>query len=378
MPTHYNFLPATLKHCNSIGYFVEFYALNNEQTHLKRQVVKLNKLRERYNSLTDFKRQAAIICQDINTKLAGGWSPFMETSNARYYTPLLPLLDDYIAEKSRELRSSTITSYRSFCKMFGEWLAANHPTIRSGHFTRIYAVMYMDFFYQKKITPRTYNNQIKQGRALFSWLVEKCYAKENPFALIKTKKETQKRRVLIPADTRQKIRAYFEKENPYFIAVMQLVFNSLIRPKEIVYLKMKNLDLDHRCINIPSEVAKTHYARIATLSPELLAWFSLPEYQKARPGDFLFGNGYAPSARQIASARFRKDWDKMRKALKLPEEMQLYSLRDTGINTLLKNGVDTLTVMQHADHHDLSITTRYANHADPNLIKKIYENAPTF
>ncbi len=39
---------------------------------------------------------------------------------------------------------------------------------------------------------------------------------------------------------------------------------------------------------------------------------------------------------------------------------------------------DTLTVMQHADHHDLSMTTRYANHADPMLIKTICENAPNF
>ena len=39
---------------------------------------------------------------------------------------------------------------------------------------------------------------------------------------------------------------------------------------------------------------------------------------------------------------------------------------------------DPLTVMQHADHHDLSMTTRYANHADPKLIEKISENAPNF
>ena len=58
--------------------------------------------------------------------------------------------------------------------------------------------------------------------------------------------------------------------------------------------------------------------------------------------------------------------------------MQLYSLRDTGINNMLKSGIDPLTVMQHADHHDLAMTTRYANHADPNLIKKIAENAPKF
>lgn len=68
----------------------------------------------------------------------------------------------------------------------------------------------------------------------------------------------------------------------------------------------------------------------------------------------------------------------MRKELVLPQEMQLYSLRDTGINNMLKAGIDPLTVMQAADHHDLSMTTRYANHADPNLMRTLQEQAPDF
>jgi len=58
--------------------------------------------------------------------------------------------------------------------------------------------------------------------------------------------------------------------------------------------------------------------------------------------------------------------------------MQLYSFRDTGIYEMLKSGIDNLTVMQHADHSSLDITTIYANHADNQLISKIYEKAPKF
>ena len=58
--------------------------------------------------------------------------------------------------------------------------------------------------------------------------------------------------------------------------------------------------------------------------------------------------------------------------------MQLYSLRDTGINGMLKAGIDPLSVMQAADHSDLSMTTRYANHAAPELFRKLNEKAPSF
>ena len=68
----------------------------------------------------------------------------------------------------------------------------------------------------------------------------------------------------------------------------------------------------------------------------------------------------------------------MRIELGFSANMQLYSLRDTGINEMIKGGIDPLTVMQHADHHDLTMTTRYANHVDPHLIEVVSTKAPEF
>ncbi len=93
---------------------------------------------------------------------------------------------------------------------------------------------------------------------------------------------------------------------------------------------------------------------------------------------YLFGPELIPDKISCGEARFRKEWMKIRRDLKLPNEMQLYSLRDTGIFELLKSGVDSLFVMQHAGHRDLSMTTRYANHQDVHLTEKIYKNAVEF
>ena len=95
--------------------------------------------------------------------------------------------------------------------------------------------------------------------------------------------------------------------------------------------------------------------------------------------DYLIGSkDYASGKKPLPHSRFSKDWVRMRKELRLPEAMQLYSLRDTGINEMIKSGIDPLTVMQHADHHDLSMTTRYANHVDPRLVETISKRAPVF
>ena len=68
----------------------------------------------------------------------------------------------------------------------------------------------------------------------------------------------------------------------------------------------------------------------------------------------------------------------MREALGLLETYQLYSLRDSGINGMLKANVNDLDVMQAAGHSDLKMTTRYANHVDSNLINRLNEQAPDF
>ena len=75
---------------------------------------------------------------------------------------------------------------------------------------------------------------------------------------------------------------------------------------------------------------------------------------------------------------FTHQWIKMRDELQLPKEYQLYSLRDTGINEMLEQGIPALDVMQAAGHSDLAMTTRYANHKNPELINKLNSHAPGF
>lgn len=370
------FQPATLIH-NCDGWYVEYYAVCDDV--LKRQRIYLNRIRQKYARLTDFKHHAQAIVCELNVKLAGGWTPFGESTSVRLYVPLTEAIDAYIDEKRQELRPDTLRSYSSICHTLQRWLESALPQCKCGHFNRLHAIRYLeDYAVKRDVNPRSWNNQLKGCRALFSWLLQKCYIKENPFETIKPKREPPKHRVLIPVDVRERIAAYYEQHNPYMLTVCELVFTSLIRPKEIGNIRIGDINLEERYIRISPENAKTHNERFCALSPQLIERLRPISEQQLPSSYYLFGEKYAPAKVKIAAARFRKDWDKMRTALKLPQEMQLYSLRDTGINNMLKAGIDPLTVMQHADHHDLTMTTRYANHADPKLIDKISGEAPRF
>ncbi len=372
-----NYVPAVLRHQPSHGWSIEYYVLDGAGN-MRRMVIRMNALRKRFQRVAEFKTHCNQVICNINVKLAGGWTPFGEQQNTRLFTPIQDVLDDYIYEKSSELRPDSVINYKSFSKVLKEWLSENYPQAPCSSFNKVLAVRFMDYIHYKKgLSGRSYNNRLKQARAFFSWAVEKCYTKENPFSTMKTKREESKKRILIPASSRAKISAYFQEKEPNYLVLCQLVFSALVRPKEAWRLRVCDIHLSEGYIYVTSDESKTHYDRIATLTPSIRESIGRMT-ANARPNDYLFGTGYKTGKKQIVYSRFRKDWDTMRTELKLPKEMQLYSLRDTGINEMLKSGIDPLTVMQHADHHDLSMTTRYANHVDPHLVEIISTKAPQF
>lgn len=372
-----NYIPAVLRYQKD-NWQVEYYVFSPVSNQMERKRIRLNNLRRHCRTLKEFNIQAANIIQTINNQLAGGWSPFGESENIRYYTTLDDLMCLYIEEKQKELKPDTLRSYKSFCNIFGKWCKDIVPNCKCIQFNRTLAVRYMDYVYmERKVSARGYNNQLKMARALFAWAVQKCYCKENPFEHLKVKREEEKKRVLIPTETRLKIRNYYAEQNPNYLIVLELVFTSLLRPREISRVQIKQVNLKEHYIYMPADKTKNGHHRYAFLSEELCNMIA-PLIEGKNSEWYLITQGYVPGKEQMDSKRYRKTWDKMRNILKLPQEMQLYSLRDTGINNMLKAGIDPLTVMQAADHHDLSMTTRYANHADPNLIRTLNELAPAF
>ncbi|MBE6324600.1 MAG: hypothetical protein E7074_06440 [Bacteroidales bacterium] len=424
------YMPAVLK-SNTNGFYIEYYAYNQITDGLERKRMKLNRERKKARNFAEFRSMTTQMIIQINCQLASGWSPFAISSTLQVQptmpvvmqpiqlpsqqvlqqyaaapamvapqqpvddgsVDMLVLIDKFLKAKKRDLTENTMRSYESFCNGLKKWIVFKHPDLRSNEFTQRLAVEYMDYVLEGNnatkngkarkhedgtVSNRTYNNNLKQGRALFSWAVEKCYCEKNPFEKIKTKREEVKTRVLIPEQWRSKIKEYFEKTNPQYLIICELVHTSLIRPVEISRLHAYMVNIEESCIELPANITKNHKERRARLSEELKEMLSR-HIMGAKPEDYLFADKcWRCGTKPMSSHTYGNVWEAMRKEIHLPEEMQLYSLRDTGINGMLKAGIDPLSVMQAADHSDLSMTTRYANHVDPELFKTLNEKAPKF
>ncbi|MFT3753676.1 MAG: tyrosine-type recombinase/integrase [Paludibacter sp.] len=372
------YLPAVLKE-NKSGWIIEYYCEHPVTQILTRKQIKLQRIVSRYKSVKDARAHVSRMVMALNAKLSGGWNPFFSAEDARLYEKFSTVTDLFLKEKKKEKRENTYRSYESFCKMLNEWIKVNSPDLLCSMFSQLFAVRYMEYMYnERNVNPNTYNNHIKMGRALFNWMKERCYTKQNPFEAVKVKEKIEKTRIIIPRDVRIKIIQDLQVNNPQLLLLCKLVYNSLIRPSEIKLLRIESVNLEKRYIFIDKKIAKNKKSRFAAINQDIIDSFLAMNLEQYPASYFIFAEDLNPAPMGVKNGYYSKRWDKLRKRIDLPMEMQLYSLRDTGIHEMLKSGIDDLSVMQHADHSSLEMTTLYGNHFDPNLNTLIYEKSPVF
>ena len=379
-----NYLPATLK-TNKSGWLIEYYVENPQTQELARKKIRLERVLSRYPSKADAKKHINNIILALNMKLSTGWNPYFQGEDSRMYTPIRDVASKYLEEIEKTLRPATYRSYKTFVKIFCEWLDKQQAGIYSSMISHTMIVRFMDYVYHERkgisgddMSAACYNSYIKQGSAFFSWMIEKCYCKDNHFQKVKAKKVEEKKRILIPEGTRERINEYLKEKNPRFLLMLKLIYAGLIRPKELRCLKVENLSFKDMQLRIPKDVAKNGHERFVPLSQEILLDFVDIGVHQGNMSDYIFGEQFKTCAKRMSDGTMPKHWVKLRKALDLPDEMQMYSFRDTGMTEMIKNGIDPLSVKQLADHSSLAMTAVYTKHVDPNLREIVISKTPKF
>lgn len=367
------YTPAMLRKSPSMGEFIEFYVFNPLTFKMDRQRIKLNRLRKQFDTRSLYRQHVVGMLGTLNAKLATGWSPLGTTQDVKEFTPIREALSACMRDKGRDLREASMVSYCSIAKLLTDWLASQDLDTMPVHlFNMRIARRYMDYLLTRpKFSNNTFNTYLKKYRAVWSWLVEHNYAKENAFTKIKVRMKQEKVRGLIPSSYRMRVLDYIRSgKDANFELVLHLIFSSLIRPSEIERLQVGDIDLENACVHIAASKSKTHFERYAPLSDACIRFMS-PLLVGCPSHWYLIGTRLVPSKNPCYHGKFKKMWIKIREKCKLPADMQLYSLKDSGITELLESGLDALTVMRAADHHDLTTTTKYACHCDKSMISKV-------
>ena len=359
-----DYLPAKLS--KGKVWFVYFYVKSPVTGKLVRRRIKVN----RYKSCKDRTDLAKSIIGDINNRLSLGWNPLLESVTPRAGVPLFLALDDYLKVKAKEMRPNSMRSYRSFIGVFREW-AGNHGFTERTLVTLVtkeVAIAFMnDMDGRSDVSVITYNNYVRFFGGLFAWMVKKGFLASNPFAGIDKKHRktgaAKKRRLLTPAELATLIR-FLEKKNPEYLAICLFCYCCFMRPKEIALLRCGDIDLKRQAVKVSGEIAKNGKDSIRTIPDEMLPYLRILDL--SHPDLYLFGAHpkeeyrFQPGPKPTIGQRIADYWRlEVRPGCKFGDELQFYSLKDTGITNMLGDGVPISFVQQQADHSSVAMTAIY-------------------
>ena len=360
-----DFKPAEI-HDTKSGTLIVFYAKNPMTGSLERQRIKLNYIHEKNERM----KYGRMLVQKINRQLYEGWSPILEKAGFSKVVTVDEAIKLY-KKSYAGVRPDSLRSYDSQMKSFAEFCTLYNIIEKPiATFGRQQAQNYMMHVEGRGLSSKTYNNYIRFMGQFFNFCIDKGLAKENPFASIKLRRVDEKKRTVIPPEIRKKIMDFLVREQmDGYRLICLLTYHCLIRPKELLMLKVGNVSLKNDLIIIPASVAKNHCERQISMPMEI-ATLMVDYLRDADDNLYLFSKGYLPGKQLLSTRDTGRTWSNMRKALRLPDCYQFYSLKDSGITEMLEAGVPAKMVQELADHHSLEMTQKYVGKSHAEDIRR--------
>ena len=334
------------------------------------KMIRCRKKFNRIKQLTKRRASAKAFINTINERLALGWNPAVTSIAPRATTKLFEALDLFLKVKAKEAEENSMRSYRSYISMFKTWLKDKDISEDAYVCAITYEVameLMDDVDSRKDISPRTYNNYLMFFRLLFNWMIEHDFISDNPFDRIKRKPKKlmkKKRRILTDHELNM-LFEYLGKNNPNYLCMSLLCYCCFLRPKEIVSLKCNDIDLIKQVVHIRSEIAKNDNDSFRTI-PDVIVPI-LRNLELSNGGLYLFsesGGGspyeFSPGKTQVCSRKIAKYWDThVRPACGFNQDLQFYSLKDSGVTKMLTEKIPINLVQKQADHSSVAMTAIY-------------------
>ena len=360
-------------------WYISFYVTNPATNRLKRIRIKLNRIKP----ARERKRAAAQLMASIAEKLALGWNPLLCRSEPGKTISIEGGINAYLKAKGKELETASMQSYESYIRVFAEWMAEEGISVSAPVYTinkDVAGAFMRRLERDEKISARTYNNYLSFLVSLFSWFKDRDYVQENVFEGLpkKPKRLIKKKRRLFTSDELERLFSYLRRENPQYLAVTMLCYCCLMRPKEIALLKCGDINPEKQTVHVRSETAKNDRESYRTIPSEMMPAIAALDLKD--PEAFLFGknrgdmSNFSPGKSPVAKKKFSDYWNlTVRPALDFPMDLQLYSLKDTGITNMLSNGVPINLVQQQADHSSVAMTAIYVGKSEraDSVLKEI-------
>lgn len=282
------------------------------------------------------------------------------------------LFEQYIqiCEYSLRRRSATIKSYKD---SYGQLIKLMPEIIYPHHLTE---TRMNEFFKRMQTRKRIVGkNTVKVGvknstiasywsklNPFFIWLESGGYIEKSPLKYISKPKEYYENKPAVKKKDIEKLYAsiLLKSNTPFLIkrdtAILSTLFFTGVRKRELLSIKVRDVDLDKSIITIRGETSKSKKTRRIPINPTLKV--HLADYLKTRK-DYTCEYLFVSSKKDTKFTSFGiKHWvERMRKQSGV--RFHLHQLRHTFACNLARHNISLAKLQQLMGHTDLRMTERY-------------------
>ncbi len=336
------------------------------------------------NKIPDYNerlKEANALADAIKLRLEKGWTP----DNSNKHIKSIGIIDAIqygFNQKKLMVSKNTADNFQSSVNFFTEALKKlKYSTMVAGNFERFHAKKVMEYLKsEKQWKNKNYNKHLGYLRSIFSEIVEADYSKVNPFNDIRNLKQEESIANIPPTDEEMKlICEQLQKNNYGFYIFYMLIYYCGIRPDEIRQLRIKHIDFEKQCFNLPGEITKNGKFRSVPMLGNV--YNLLKDCKDSNSDYFVFGtwvpnggihshkNWFSPNPYSLKEDTPNKQWNKLIK-IGLGINRTLYSGKHKGADDKLAAGLDIKTICDIFGHSETKMTERYTHSLKENRLNE--------
>lgn len=345
----------------SKNWYVDFQCFDPVDGRMKRKKYMLDSIQ----SKTERKRRAAEIIANATNRLREGWNPWAEVTSDRQYYKFCDVVDLYLKYVDKlasvnTFKKKTFRDYRSHINTIVEYNSSRlHPAIYMYQIDQAFVTDFLDYILlDRDSTIRTRNNYRNFFSTFCTWLVEKKFIVSNPCEKIKRLPNKEKFRSAFSKAQLMTLKKHLEKKNLFFLLACRMEYYTFIRPDELTGIKVGDVKLREQKVFVSSAISKNRRDGMVGLNDEICRMMVDLGVLSKPSSFFLFGKDFQPAEKKSDSRIFRDYFKVIRKELHFSNNIQFYSLKDSGIRDLA-NSEGIVVARDQARHTDISTTNNY-------------------
>ncbi|WP_337044760.1 tyrosine-type recombinase/integrase [Emticicia sp. 17c] len=270
------------------------------------------------------------------------------------------------------LRTKSKQTYYTACKHLDKFLLKT-----SIHFTDITTSIVQDFIRSLKVSDRHKKNIVGFLKSVCGYLIENNFMAYNPFLGSDDKIKFDDSELNCPFSDyeKKKIEDYLIANNKPLYLFTRFIFYSFIRPKELLHLQVKDVDLRTRTIKVKSDISKNKRSETVPIIKPLLSLIVENKVLENPSDYYIFGQGFKPSKTMQGG---NTPTNQHREALKdlglyVEKKTVLYSWKHTGNIFAYLSGLDIKIIQKMNRHRSLETTEIYLRKLGLFLDEKAYD-----